>query len=405
MITALGLGLLVGLQRERGKAKIAGIRTFSLITLFGAISGIIAYTIDNYLVLAGGFFALAILMGVANFLKRSDPEPDIGQTTEIAVLIMYSVGVYLSIGNLTIGVVIGAVVALLLYLKSFFTRTIPKLSEKDLQAIMVFVAVSMVVLPILPDKNYGLYNVLNPHEIWLMVVLIVGISVAGYFVYKIFGKRMGTGISGVLGGLISSTATTATFSKMASATKGSERIIGFIIVAASAVSFIRVIVEVIVVAPELTIKVIPPLAIIAFLFTVISLVLFLKSERKHDQAVPEPENPAQFKTAIVFAILYGVIILLIAFAKDKLGSGGLYIVSVLSGLTDMDAITLSMANTMQKGTIDPSQGWRYILVAGMANLVFKGGMVAVLGNRAVKKIVFPVFLAIIGCGIILVLLW
>ncbi|QCK14548.1 MgtC/SapB family protein [Mangrovivirga cuniculi] len=405
LAVALGLGLLVGLQRERGKIKIAGIRTFSLITLFGAVTGLVAREFNEIWLVAAGIIALAFVVGMANFLKRKEEEPDIGQTTEIAALLMYSLGFYLAIGNMTIGVVVGAAVALLLYLKGFFTRTIPKLGEKDIQAIMVFAAVSLIVLPILPDKYYGPYNVLNPQEIWLMVVLIVGLSVVGYFVYKWLGKRTGTGVSGVLGGLISSTATTATYSKLSGQVKSSTKSIAFIIIAASAVSFIRIIIEVIAVGPQFTGTVIPPLLIVAIVFCVISVFVFIQSDKAQEEKVPEPDNPAQFKTAIIFAVLYGIIILLIAFAKDKLGNSGLYIVSLLSGLTDVDAITLSMTNTMQKGTIDPTQGWKYIMVGGLSNLLFKGGMTISMASKRVTKIVIPVFLIIIGVGVVLIFIW
>ncbi len=402
---ALGLGLLAGLQKERGRARIAGIRTFGLITVFGAICGLLSGQFDSEWLIVAGLLSIASLMTVANILQKNDPKPDIGQTTEIAALVMFGVGCYLAVGNLVAGIVIGAVVAILLYLKEFFAHHISQLDEKDFDAIMVFVATSLVILPILPTEKFGPYNVLSLKEIWLMVVLIVGISVTGYFAYKWLGKKVGTGLSGILGGLISSTATTVTFARQSKESETSYLLSAFIIVAASAVSFFRIILEVVVVAPGYISIVIPPLLAVASIIGVISLLLFFKSNKIQNESVHDPKNPAQFKTALIFALLYGVILLLIAFVKDSFGSQGLYVVSFISGLTDMDAITLSLANTMNEGQILPENGWKYILVAGLSNLMFKGGMVFVLGHKRLTRIVMPIFGATLICGILVIIFW
>lgn len=402
---ALGLGLLVGLQRERGHARIAGIRTFGLITIYGALCGVISNRLEEAWILAAGLMSVALLMVGANFLKQKDERPDIGQTTEIAALLMYGVGIYLAIGDLVIGVVVGAMVAILLYLKAFFASRIAQLGEKDFQAIMVFVAVSLVILPILPTQTFGPHDVLSLREIWLMVVLIVGISVAGYFAYKWLGKKAGTGISGILGGLISSTATTVTFARQSKEMNTAFLLSGFVIVAASAVSFVRVIIEILVVAPGIASVVLPPLLIVAGVLLLTSLFLFFTSNKQEGEPTPDPKNPAQFQTALVFAVLYAVILVLIVYAQDYFGTGGLYVVSILSGLTDMDAITLSLANTMDGGDILPAEGWRYILVAALANLVFKGGMVVALGHKRLQQVVIPAFVSTLLVGLLILFFW
>lgn len=402
---ALGLGLLVGLQRERSQSPIAGIRTFGLITLFGALSGLITRHFGHVWVLAAGLIALAVLLAVANILQRQDNESGIGQTAEIAALLMYMIGAYLMLGNITVGVVVGAVVALLLYLKKFFTEHIARLGEKDQQAFMVFVAVSLVVLPILPTGTFGPYNVLSLREIWLMVVLIVGISVVGYFAYKWLGKEVGAGLSGVLGGLVSSTATTITYARQTQENPALYRLAGFVVTTASAVAFVRILIEVSIVAPKHLPVVAPPITVILGIFALISIGLFFATNKQTHQPVPDPQNPAQFQTALIFAVLYAVVLVLIAFAKEALGSGGLYAVSILSGLTDMDAITLSLANMMNDGRIVPEQGWKLILSAGLANLFFKMGMVAAIGDRRLLRIVVPVFAGVIAAGVLILMVW
>lgn len=401
---ALGLGLLVGLQRERYHSRIAGIRTFTLITLLGSVSAMLSEYFNQGWIVAAGGFSIAWLFGVANYLKKNEKAPDIGQTTEIAALLMYAVGACLVIGNHLVGVVVGAMVALLLYLKQYLSTIVDRLGEKDLQAIMLFVAISLVVLPILPNKNFGPYQVFNLREIWLMVVLIVGISIVGYFTYKWLGKNIGTGLNGILGGLISSTATTVTYSKQAKETPATTQMAGFVIMAASTVSLLRVTLLAGIVAP-LQLKIVaPPLLLVAFFMVLIAAILFFFSKNEEHET-PEPKNPAQFKTAVIFAILYAVILLAVAFVKDKFNDVGLYVVAIISGLTDMDAITLSLSNMMNDEKIEATSGWNLILLAALSNLVFKGGIVASLGNRKLLKIIVPAFGLTLVIGALVWLFW
>ena len=398
----LGLGLLVGLQRERYHSRIAGIRTFTLITLFGSVSGMLAEYFQQGWIIAVGGFSVAWLLGIANFLKKSEKEPDIGQTTEIAALLMYAVGACLIVVNHLAGIVAGGVVALLLYLKQYLREIVARLGEKDLQAIMLFVAISLVILPVLPDKDFGPYEVFNLRETWLMVVLIVGLGVTGYFAYKWLGDTMGTALSGILGGLISSTATSVTYSKQTKETPSSIRLAGFVIMAASTIAFARILIEISIVAPRQFGVVAPPLVVVMVFMALVSVGLFYYNKNKGIQ-VNEPENPAQFKTALVFAILYAAILFVIAIVKDYYGNEGLYVVSVISGLTDMDAITLSLSNMMEDGRIDATSGGRFLLVASLSNLVFKGGMVALFGHRSLLKIIVPAFGFVLIVGILM--LW
>lgn len=401
---ALGLGLLVGLQRERFHSRIAGIRTFTLITLMGSISAMLSEYFNQGWITAAGGLSIAFLFGVANYLKKNEKEPDIGQTTEIAALVMYAVGAYLTVGDHIIGVIVGSAVALLLHLKQYLNTIINRLGEKDLQAIMLFVAISLIVLPILPNQDFGPYQVLNLREIWWMVVLIVGISIAGYFTYKWLGKNTGIGLSGILGGLISSTATTVTFSKQAVEAPNATKMAGFVIMAASTVSLLRVTILAFVVAPRQIGVLAPPLLVVAVFMLLISVVLFYLNKNDKAQRF-EPENPAQFKTALIFAILYAGILLAIAFVKDKFSEVGLYIVAVISGLTDMDAITLSLSSMMNDDKINATSGWSLILLAALSNLIFKGGIVATVGNKGLLKIIVPSFGATLVAGALVLWLW
>ncbi|WP_299758648.1 MgtC/SapB family protein [uncultured Pontibacter sp.] len=401
---SLGLGLLVGLQRQHDQSRLAGIRTFPLITLFGTISGLLAQDFGGWII-AMGILSLAAMVAVANFMRSRKPDFDIGLTTEAATLLMFVVGAYLVLGQSTVAVAVGATVAVLLHLKDSLHRIVAKIGPEDLRAIMQFVVISLVILPVLPNETYGPYDVLNPHNIWLMVVLIVGIGLLGYFAYKVFGQKSGTALGGILGGLVSSTATTVSYARRTKGKGNTSTILAALVIfIASAVSIIRIITEVAIVAPGTISIVLPPLAAVFLLMLAVGLVLYFFKGGEHD-SMPEQGNPAQLKTALVFGAIYAIVILATAFAKDQLGSSGLYIVAIISGLTDVDAITLSTSRLMQIGDLEPSNGWRLILVAALSNLVFKVGLVSVLGSRSVFIKVALLFGVVLVGGLLVLWLW
>lgn len=407
LATSLGLGLLVGLQREYSGHPVAGMRTFTLITLFGTILGLMAKETGFYWITAAGVLAVTATMIAANVLKSRNEPGDIGQTTEVAGLLMFALGVYLVEGSLALSVIIGGIVAVLLQLKGAFGEFVKKLAPKDIKAIMQFVAISLVILPILPDEQFGPYSVLNAREIWLMVVLIVGLGLGGYFLYKWLGKKTGTITNGILGGLISSTATTVTYANQSKAVKNIGRLAAFIVMMASTIALVRVMVEVAIVSPQSLGVMAPPMLVVVVLMLLLCTGLYFLQQRS-DEAVeemPEPDNPAQLKTAVFFGALYAIILLGVAAAKDYFGQGGLLIVSIISGFTDMDAITLSLANTVNRSDLEAQQAWRYILIASFANLAFKGGMVSVLGSRQMSRYVLPAFGITILLGLLVIWWW
>ncbi|PHN06633.1 MgtC/SapB family protein [Flavilitoribacter nigricans] len=410
LATSLGLGLLVGLQREYSGHPIAGIRTFSLITLFGTILGLIAQASENYWIIGAGVLAVAAIMLMGNFLKSKTGNVDIGQTTEVAGLLMFGLGAYLVEGSLAVGVIIGGITAVLLHLKGTLDDFVKGLEKKDIKAIMQFAAISLVILPVLPDREYGPYEVLNPQEIWLMVVLIVGLGLGGYFLYKMLGKDAGTITNGILGGLISSTATTVTYSNRSKDVPSISRLAAFILITASTVALIRIIVEVAIVSPDNLGRIAPPLLTVLGLMIVLCVAMYFLSRRNGDdneevEEMPEPDNPAQLKTALIFGALYALVLIGVAAAKDYFGQGGLLIVSIISGFTDVDAITLSLANTLNRGGIEVDNAWKYMLIASFSNLAFKGGMAAVIGSRKLAKYVLPAFAITIVFGLLVIWWW
>lgn len=406
---AAGLGMLVGLQRERTQSEIAGIRTFALLTLFGAVAATLAVEFGGW-VLAAGVLVVggAVMLGNVAVLRRAASEgeaPDPGRTTEVAALTMFGVGALLPLGHRVPAIVLGATVALLLHWKRPLHDLARRIGEDDVRAIMRLSLIALVVLPVLPNQPLGPSGVLNPFEIWLMVVLIVGISLGAYVAYRLLGARAGTLAAGALGGFISSTATTVSYARR-SRNQGTTAGPLLVIMVASTTVFVRVLGEIAVVAPSVLATTAPPLAAAMGWMVIVSAGVYVRGRHRLDAAATlEQEAPSPLAAAIVFGLLYAVVLLAVATAREHLGQQGLYFVAGLSGLTDMDAITLSTARLMEAGDLSQDLGWRLILVGGMANIVFKGLVVAVLGGAALAREVGVAFAVALGGGMAILMLW
>jgi uncharacterized membrane protein (DUF4010 family) len=400
---SLGMGLLVGLQREYASSKTAGIRTFPLITLTGTVCGLLAKEFDVWILVAG-FLGVISLLIIGSIQKIKDNQEGGGITTEAAVLLMFSLGAYLVFGEPIVAVVLTGVTTVLLHFKTSLHGWVNKIGEQDLRAVMQFVLITMVILPVLPNTTYDQYEVLNPRDIWLMVVLIVAISLCGYFAYKLLGDRIGALLGGILGGLISSTATTVSYSKIAARNMTAGKFAAFVIITASAISLVRVLIEIRIVAPSSFMNLAFPLVAELAVMIILTGILSFK-QRKGDFKMQDQKNPAELKSAITFGLLYAVISFLSAAAKDKFGNEGLYVVSILSGLTDMDAITLSTAKMAEQKNIDASLGWRLILIAFLANLVFKGGIALVIAGKDFAKTIALLFGIAILTGLAILFIW
>jgi uncharacterized membrane protein (DUF4010 family) len=403
LAAAFGLGLLLGLQRERAESSIGGIRTFPLIALFGTVCALLGKTFGGWVV-AAGLLALVAIVVYSNVAKIKSGEIDPGMTTEVAALLLYGLGAYVVIGSMIVAVVVGGAMAVLLQFKKPLHALAGAIGERDMRAIMQFVLLSLVILPVLPHQDFGPYGVWNPFQIWLMVVLIVGISLTGYIAYKFLGARRGTLLAGVLGGLISSTATTVSYARRTVENTNLVNLAAIVIVIASCVSLGRVLIEVAAVAPVAFASMAPPIVAILVISIIIAAAMFLL-QRSRDTHMPEQKNPAELKTAFIFAAIYAVVLLAVAFAKEHFGSAGFYTVATVSGLTDMDAITLSSARLVESGRTDPSTGWRAILIAAMSNFVFKFGMVSLLGHRLLTLRIGAAFGLILTCGAAVLWFW
>lgn len=401
---ALGLGLLVGLQREHANSPLAGFRTFPLITLSGALCAMLALTFGGWVV-AMGFVTLAAMIVVGNLAEiKRESKPDHGLTTEAAMMVMYAVGAYLVVGSTTVAIIVSGVVALLLHLKPQMKSFAGRLGDQDFKAIMQFVVITMLILPLLPNQYYGPFHVLNPFKLWLMVVLIVGISLSGYIVYKFFGEKAGALTGGIMGGLISSTATTVSYSRRTRNTSENAGIAAVVVMMASAIVYGRVLLLIGTADPVFLGKSIGPLGSMLVATLVLAIVAWTQSRCEHSY-MPEHANPSELKAALIFGVLFGCVLLATAAAREYVGSSGLYAVAILSGLTDMDAITLSLTEMVRQGKVEPDTAWRLIITASLSNLVFKTGVVFFLGNRRLLARISMLFGAAFVVGLLIIWLW
>jgi len=401
--TTLALGLLVGLQREWVQNRVAGIRTFGLLTLFGALSGLLGIIYGGWVV-AASLVAFAGIVVAGNLAEWKSKEPDSGLTTEMAMLVMFAVGIITVLGHRLLAVIIAGTVMVLLQSKKPLHQMVRRIGEQDLREIARLVLAALVILPVLPNRGMGYLGVLNPFSIWLMVVLIVGISLAAYLAGKFLGGAKGAAMAGILGGLISSTATTASLARRSRAAGSCGLSLAAITLIASAIVFIRVVLEVGVAAPAHLREMLPPLLAMVVWMGLIGAVAH-RFSRKSGTFTAEDQPPSELKSAVMFGLLYAVVLVVVAAARQHFGNSGLYVAAALSGLTDVDAITLSSSRLVSTAHLEAATAWRMILLGGLANVVFKMGLVAALGTRHFIRPALTGLAAALMGGAAILFLW
>ena len=401
---ALGLGLLVGLQKERAESPLAGLRTFALVTWAGAMAALVGEATTHWVVV-GGLLAVAALMVTGNaVLMRSSPDADPGQTTESAIVLMYLIGALVIVGPREVAIVGGSAIAILLHLREELHTWVDRLSDHDVRAIMQFVLISLVILPVLPDQTFGPYAVVNPRQVWWMVVLIVGLNLVGYASFRLMGANAGTVLAGVLGGVISSTATTMSYARLTREKAGKDATAAVVVWIASGVVFIRILVEIGAVSPPFLRVAAGPISLMLALFVMVTAMVWKTATAPSDTPL-EPVNPTELRPAILFGVLYAVVLLVVAAAQDLMGDAGLFAAAALSGLTDVDAITLSTARLVSTERLTPDVGWRLVMIAALSNLVFKLLLAGTLGSRTFARRLGGLGLVAIAAGGLVLAFW
>jgi uncharacterized membrane protein (DUF4010 family) len=400
---AIAIGFMVGLQREfamggKNREIVAGERTFSLMGLVGALAAMAADELDSPLAFFGIFLLLGIFSAVAYFIDAW--RGHVGLTTEVAIVITVLIGALCYWGYLALAVAIGIATTTLLSLKLETDRFMRSLTRQDIFAALQFAVISAIVLPVLPNQSFfpPPFDVLNPFKIWLMVVFISGISFLGYVAIKVVGPEQGIGLTGFLGGLVSSTAVTLSFSERSSREPNLSKPFALAIMIAWSVMFSRVLIEVGVLNRALLRVVWVPLAAAGIVGLLYIGYLYL-SQRAAEKGDVEFSNPFDLGSAIKFGLLYGVVLLVSRAAQMYFGDTGILFSSLISGVADVDAITLSMAELSSTGVVEIETASQAIVVAAMSNTLVKGGIALMGGSPGLRKALLPGILLMSSVGI------
>jgi len=399
---ALALGLLVGLERgwhgrdrEEGH-RVAGIRTFALLGLLGGVAGLLSEP-PQHVLLATSFAALAAVMIAAHVVSQR-AVPDVGITGVIAALLTFAFGA-MAVLDLTALALAGAVVtAALLGIKPMLHRRVERMQEKELFATLKLLLISVVVLPLLPDQGFGPWEALNPYRIWWMVVLIAAISYTGYFAMKLFGERNGIMATGAFAGLASSTALTVNYSRLARNKGSSQDLLAAGILVAGATVFPRILVVTAIFNRELALGLLWPILAVTVVNYGAAYVFWHRDRRGEAAESIEIPNPFELRPALLFAVLLAIIMLLSRALSEQFGDAGVYLLAAVSGLADVDAITLSIAS-MTTDTLSVAAGTLGVLIAAFVNTLVKVFLALGIGGRALGLRVGLATAAVLPAGL------
>ena len=407
-LLALALGAFMGLEREYAQYKrqgevhaYAGIRTFPLISLFGALAAYLGDTISLWILLIS-LFLLGALVVVAYYTISRQDTADVGATSEIAGFLAFFIGVMTYYGELSFAVALTIVVTLILYARSYLHGFAQKITAKEMQSTVIFAVIAFVILPFLPNRWFLPFDAFNPYIWWLMVVFISAISFFGYVLMKWFGER-GITLAGIFGGLASSTATTLSFAERSKKILKSSHAFALAVILANGVMFIRVLAEVSVVYPLLISRLIFPFAMLAVVTVLISFFLWRKVNAVKKEAVKEEvqvSSPLSLISALKLAVFFALILAILKISHNYFSSAGVYVISLISGALDADAAAVSLAQ-LAKGSLDIGIAQKGILLAALMNMVLKGGLAYAIGGREFRKVVLGSFAILLGVGIVL----
>lgn len=398
-LISLALGALIGIERERKRegAEFAGIRTFILIAIMGTISAYISQSFPYFWIVT--FIGLVVLVGLS-YLVTTREGGDMGITTEVAALLTFGLGVLcFTDEGLQVAPFFAIVITAFLAFKPQLHKFAHRISEKELINTLKFLIIAFVILPLLPNEVIGPWAVFNPYQIWLMVVFISAISFTGYILMKFIGPERGLGVTGIIGGLVSST---AVVTSMAGRVRDSELLMKaavFAAVVASSMMFLRILFEVSVINPVLLPQLAAPMLIMGVLGIILGVIIWKRAEVKQIDTKLKLDNPFSLKPALIFGALFLAILFLSKIANIYLGSSGVYIASIISGVADVDAITISMA-LLAPSTIPTNTAVIAITLAAMSNTVFKFFIALFLGTRKFGRNVGVIFLILIIVGLV-----
>jgi uncharacterized membrane protein (DUF4010 family) len=390
---ALGIGLLIGIERgwrtreEKPGSRTAGVRTFTIIGLLGGTTGVLAEAAGTPLTLTGGiilglcFAAFAVTFAMMcrdeNLADRS-----FSATTAIAGMLTFALSAYAMIGDMRAAGAAAVAAVCILALRTPLHDWLSRIEEREIRSALILLAMTFIALPVIPDEPVGPFGGVNPREIWLIAIVLAGVSFAGYVAVKVLGSQHGTMLASLAGGLVSSTAVTASNARRAAAGEGTPRLLAAGVALATAVSFGRVIAIVAALKPELLTLIAPALAaaiLVALAFAFLS-AYWRRGDGEQDQSV-EFKNPFGFWSVLGFAVLLAVIVLAGRAMGENLGAAGAIVGALALGLADVDAVTVSMSRLTPQ-PLSLQSAALAILAAVVSNNLSKIAIGAAVGRGA-----------------------
>jgi len=399
---ALAIGLLLGLERgwhgrdEPDGGRVAGLRTFALVGLLGGVGGWLA-SLTGAAVLAFGFLGLSGLLALSYGvrLKQSD---DLGLTTEIALLLTYVLGAAAVLGDLALPAAIAVVAALLLTMKRRLHRWVARIDRLELEALLRLALISVVILPLLPDQGYGPGAALNPYGIWWAVVIVAALSFVGYGAIRLGGANLGVLLTGLFGGLASSTSTTVALSQLARTQTGLGPVAASGAVVAGSVTFLRVLAIVAIFQAPLIGPLAMPMGVMAVTGFGGAAVLRWRDRGRDGASAPHVvANPLNLGAALSFGALLTLVAVVLHYLETWFGDAGVQGAAVLSGVADVDAITISVARLVADG-LGVTAATTAIFIAAAVNTVVKAGIALGLGGTAMGLRVGVVYAVVLAVG-------
>ncbi len=401
------IGALIGTERERDllekkKRGVAGLRTFILVSLLGTLSAQLAFLYGGtFILVAFAGFALMVAVGYAvsvTNLGRLD------FTSEVAAVIAFTLGVLChSPDTMMLAIALAILVTVILAVKKTAHRYVEIIREEELLDTLKMGTIALVVLPLLPNSAIGPFQVLNPRNIWLMVVLVSLIGYVGYVMIRIFGTEKGLSITGALGGLVSSTAVATTMAAEARAHREVIPSAVFATTIASCTMFPRVLLEVFLVNRSLFLPLLLPMVSMTIVGVVMALLLFRK--REAIEADVNLDDPFKLSPALKFGAFFALVLLISKIANTYFGQAGTYAASLVAGLADVDAITLSLATLAENSQVEGGVAVAAITLAAMTNTLVKLSIAFILGTREFGSRVALIFLPMIAVGLLAIFLF
>lgn len=385
LFVSLGIGLIVGMEREfenlSGKEHFAGLRGFAIMSVLGCVTAFLTNTINNNILLV---VSPAIFLFVSVFHYSKLQKGTLGVVTELSLILVFFLGVLTGLQYIKEALAVAVVTSALLTLKNKFRQTISQITQEELFAFVKFIILALLLLPFLPDKNYNPGGIINPRSIGFIIVIVSSLSFIGYFIIKFFGPTKGILFTAFFGGAFSSTAVTWVFSNRSKENDSFSTRYAAGIIIACGVMFVRVLV-----ISALFNVVVFKYLFVPCIFIIASALIYAYILNRNVKDANAPAfiqlgNPLGLGKVFLFALQYVGITLFVYYANLYLGDRGLFLTGFISGLTDVDAINISMSK-LSLSVIDPATGAIIITLAALSNTIFKIGICYFRGTRILFK--------------------